>query len=277
MSGINVKFEGQWGNQAMQYCIAKILSHKTGIRYDPPASFLDKRGNPVVWSGEPLFVPQSTEGVGLDWSPPKRGPTPHLHWIDLDTVDPTKPIAGYFQRYELLQPFKYAIREKWLNIPADRHVATDPEAVYIHVRRTDFVDIGGGQAPDTTRQCSATTMDEYAACLKQFPDARRVVLVTDNLWDPFLSQFNRFGLPWMAQSDAWDIDFLTLASCKWLLISQSTFSWWAGFLGRAEKIVAPVFPGTYWGNGLGAIGADREEFPNLHPSDEPERWTWVTE
>jgi len=277
MNGIDVRFDGRIGNQCMQYVVGKILALRTGVRYDPPASFVDGKRKPVIWSGEPLFTMKPTPGKSIATLPSTRRNYAHVHWANLDALEIASPIEGYFQRYELIREYKDRIRNEWLKIPDDRFLPTDPDAVYIHVRRTDFVDIGGGRAPDTTRQCAAATLDEYAACLKHFPDAKRLVLVTDDITDAFLLRFVAFGLPVIIQSLAWDIDFLTLASCRWLLISQSTFSWWAGFLGRAEKIVCPVFGGSYWGNGLGAIGADRAEYPNLLVSDEPGRWVWVTE
>lgn len=88
-------------------------------------------------------------------------------------------------------------------------------------------------------------------------------------------------MPWTCELLPWDVDFLTLASARWVILSQSTYSWLAAFLGRAEKVICSVKPGTFWGNGVGLQGSQMgpggRDFPNLFVDDEPGRWVWVTE
>ena len=73
-------------------------------------------------------------------------------------------------------------------------------------------------------------------------------------------------------SEAWDQDFLTLASCRKLIISNSTFSWWAGFLGKSARVVCPLFAGTLWDKGR----TSRDELNLVVDDDPPGRWTFVT-
>lgn len=271
---IAVRFMGQLGNQLCQYAIGRILSVRTGQAYCPPSQWLDKRGRPVKWTLDPpLFMPQFAFG-----SRPK-GTCQVVsvnHWFDMDSIDPNLPIHvmhGYFQRYELFKPYKDQIRNDWLRL-SHPPVETDPEAVYVHVRRTDYVP-HVDNPNDPTRHCLSSSINDYAKCLEHFPDAKRLVIVTDDPKDPFHREFDKFGLPWTVSGQAWDADFLTLASCRWLVICQSTFSWWAGFLGQAEKIVCPVPPGTFWHYGIGLTGPAAPDYPNLYVDDEPERWTWT--
>ena len=273
---IQMQFCGQWGNQLFQYVLAKILAERTGLAYQPPPEFCRKDGQPVSWSGPPLFRMTPTPGRVLQADPADWQIIDATHWVDLDEIKGDRPVLlrGFFQRYSLYQPWKDQIKNDWLRIPPERFAETDPEAVVIHVRRTDYVDIGGGKAPDTTRQERATTEDEFARCLQEFPDARRLVLVSD---DPNAAAAMKWPLPFTIAGAPWDRDFLTLASARQLIISCSTFSWWAGWLGRAAKIVTPVFDGTYWARGIGAAGPDRPLIPNLYPDDEAGRWVWLTE
>jgi hypothetical protein len=126
--------------------------------------------------------------------------------------------------------------------------------------------------------CLASSIDEYRSCLSHFPDAKRLVIVTDDPNDPFHREFDQLGLPWTISGLTWDQDFLLLASCRWMIMSQSTYSWWAGFLGRAERIVCPLFPGTHWHLGKDLIGAPvTHDVPNLIVDDEPGRWIWVSQ
>jgi hypothetical protein len=69
-----------------------------------------------------------------------------------------------------------------------------------------------------------------------------------------------------------------MASARKLLMSQSTFSWWAGWLGRAERIVCPLFAPSHWHFGSKLYGPPDPgalDFPNLIVDDEP-RWEFVS-
>jgi hypothetical protein len=275
---IQLRFIGQFGNQLFQYCFARIVACRTGLGFTPPDAFLTKNGKPVVWSGTPLFQLARCGGELR-----RRGADLLIaagNHYDLDTlghdVRRVRIRTGYFQRYELYRPYKEQIRTDWLRLQVPL-IATDPEAVYVHVRRADYVP-GVGNPNDPRRHALATTIDEYAACLKHFDDAKRLVLCTDDPHDPFLHEFHRLGLPFSLSGGTWDQDLLLLLSADNLLICQSTYSWWAGFLGRARKIVCPLSRGTLWWFGATeGQGPTKPDHPNLIVDDEPDRWTWVTQ
>jgi hypothetical protein len=202
------------------------------------------------------------------------------HWFDLQGIEHATRITcrlGYYQRYEYYRPHVDEIRNDWLRLQVP-FIDTDPGAVYVHVRRRDYLPTP--ERPVTSRQQPlAATIDEYAAGLRHFPDAKTLMLCTDDPRDPFLHQFSRFGLPVTINGGTWDQDLLTLLSAENLLICQSTYSWFAGFLGRAQRIVCPVFAGTHWRLGLdaGIAGPPTNgDFPSLCVDDDP-RWTWVKE
>ena len=264
---ISTKFVGQIGNNLCQFVIGKLLADKTGLQYRAPRYFVDKRRRPVTWSQSPLLVPEGAAGRVATGRPQDIYAN---HWIDLDGIDPDRPVNihyGYFQRYELMKPYKERIRTEWLKLRTS-FLDTDDDAVYVHVRRTDYVN----RPPHMGH-----SIDEYGSCLNEFPDAKRIVVVTDGPNDPFISEFGRFGKPWEINLKPWDVDWLTLMSCRSMVMSQSTFSWWAAFLGRAEKIVCPMFPGTFWHSGMESHGITGQEFPNLCVDDEPDRWIWKTD
>jgi hypothetical protein len=278
-----MQFAGQFGNQLHQYLTAKCIAEKTGLAYTPPAEFKTKNGNPVKWSGVPLFTMTPTPGRRVTDGIPQ---VVHcIQWYDLDSLDADRPIIireGFFQRYELLRPWKGRIRHDWLRFGRP-FVDIDPDTIAIHVRRTDylFIDDAGTQPPDPTCNGCVTSPEEYGRCLEQFPNAKRVVFVTDDNNDPFIPALGKYlGLPWSINGGTWDNDFLLLASARNVIISQSTFSWWAAWLGRCEKIVCPCFEGSFWRYGLGLIGPPvpgAKDFPNLYPTDEQDRWVWLTE
>jgi hypothetical protein len=265
---ISTRFIGQLGNQLVIYTIGKILSEKTGQRYQPMRKWLDKKGRPVKWNGPELFSPTPSPGKTAQGKPQEVYIT---HWFDYDSIDSDLPINvvhGYFQRFELFRDYTDKIRNEWLKIQRP-FVDTDDDSVYIHCRRTDYV----GGNPDI--QGESHTIEHFAKCLDHFHDAKKMVVVTDNPNDPWLHEFHKLGKPWTISGLTWDDDFMLLASCKNMIMSQSTYSWWAGFLGRAEKIVCPMFEGTFWHNGVGLYGPASPDYPNLYVDIEPERWIWV--
>ena len=164
------------------------------------------------------------------------------------------------------------IRNDWLRLQTP-FVKTDPDAVYVHIRRQDYC------PPRNTREAGiATTLDELAQCLTYFPDAKRMVVCTDATRDPWHQELHKIGMPWSMSGGAWDQDLLVLLSCDNLLMCQSTYSWWAGFLGRAQRIVCPLSPNTLWWYGKQSGSPPTQgDYPNLIVDDEPERWIWVNE
>lgn len=270
---ITANLIGQWFNQVTTYCVAKILAEKTGQCYMPPADWVDKQGRPVSWLDKPLFLPQPTCGRRVE-GPPQVIRTDH--YVDLDSFDPSRPIKIehlYGQNYQMLKPYKVWIK-RWLKPTSPFNYFAIHDAVYIHVRRTDYVSTEKNPL-QANRQCISTSIEEYAKCLKHFPDAKRLVVVTDDPRDPFLQEFHKLGLPWKVAGGTWDSDWWLLLTCKQMIMSQSTYSWWAGFLGEAVKIVCPMFPNTLWHMGMKDPKSTR--FPNLVVDDEPGRWVWVTE
>jgi len=270
---IQYRLIGQAANQIIQHWTGLIIADKSGLQYSPCRDFIaDKHSKPVKWTGEPLFELKPSAGRVLAGNPHV---VDALQYIDFDQVcDGKKPIAVrqlYAQTFSLFRDYKDHIRDDWFHIPKHRYVETDEDAVYIHARRTDYCEYHPDFV-DPSNQGAATTIDEFAECLKCFPDAKRIVVCTDDPRDEFLQEFRQFGLPWEIHGRQWDEDFLLMASCRNLLISQSTFSWLAGFLGRPEKIVCPCFPGSFWHKGLTDI-----RYPNLYVDDEGDRWEWVSQ
>ncbi len=265
---ISVDFYAQLGNQFFQYCMGKIVAKRTGQKFVPPERWKNKAGRPMSVK----IVPPPTTTVGRA----VPGVPQEIHtanWVDLGDIKPNRPVhlRGYFQRYELLQPWKQSIRNDWLRLQLSP-LEILPGTVCVHVRRTDC--LGDELNPD--RQCQATTLDEYAHALRAFSDIDELLLVSDDYGDPFLAEFKKFGYPVRHNNGTLDLDFWAMASCDKLLISQSTFSWWAGFLGRATQIVCPISRSSFWGRGVGLMGrGDGGDYPNLYPYDEPERWKWV--
>jgi len=74
----------------------------------------------------------------------------------------------------------------------------------------------------------------YMEALKKFPD-KKVVVITDNIKKAKLE----FQEDFYYTSNSPILDFYLLTKAKYLIMSNSTFSWWGAWLSRAQT-VAPL-------------------------------------
>jgi len=134
-------------------------------------------------------------------------------------------LQGYFQRYEYYRPYKQLIRTRWL--PPLPSVAAAPDAgdLVMHVRRKDYIAYGW-----------AASFSYYQSALDRH-NFKRLVLVTDDPQGPFFLRFRSYR-PIFFRGNAQE-SFAFMARAKRLVISQSSFSWWAAFLSEAESVVMP--------------------------------------
>ena len=157
----------------------------------------------------------------------------------------------YFEnlRPRLLEEFQPAAsltrldREIWSRI-------NDVNAVCLHVRRGDYV-----SHPVYSKQLKVQSADYYNACLAEMADRLEdphIFVFSD---DPAWARENIRGdapITFMDKNDGSSdyIDLYLMSHCRHFITANSTFSWWAAWLGKnPDKIViAPPIWG-YDGSG----------------------------
>jgi len=213
---VEVRYIGQLGNNLFQYCLGRIIAEKLGfkLKADPINGFpsTGKNIDGHNWSSYPT---QILEG----------------HQVDLQAVleDRTKRkiiLKGFFQRYEYYRDYKSAIRNDWLLTDINIPDQIDPNDVVIHVRRGDYLN-----------HRYALPLSYYESALKKIK-YNKVFIVTDDPGDPFIARFKPHNAIIHKGSMLEDFKFIMLF--KKIILSESSFSWWAAFLSGAEEICSPV-------------------------------------
>lgn len=237
---IQVIYKGRLGNQLFQYCFGRILAEELGYKLEscPLEGFPGTAeqitglefsdGSPMLFSG--IDRPDLNE---LLRNPPGRR----------IIVNAYCQIYGYYNCY--LDRICH-----WLRLAEyDRaDFLSDAETLVIHVRLGDYL---GGRW--------TLTPESYLQCIESIPH-RSLVIVTDSPRSNFLSHFLPFQ-PEIVSGEPLDA-FKWMLNASKLVLSQSTFGWWAAILSNAE-VWMPETPASIWSRRSGI---------NLRVHDNP-RWT----
>jgi hypothetical protein len=211
---IEVHYKGQLGNRLFQYCFSRIVAEELGFS---------------------LAAEDITGFLGT--LEPVRGETfdaPLIQIVDEEIVDLPRLLAdhsprkiwirAYLQRAEYYTPFRHRIR-RWLWSPpsAERPGADD---LVLTIRLADFVWMGRVLAPDYY----------FDVCKRH--GRGRVWIVTDQPGNPYLAQFDVLEPMYFNAEPLEQFNFLR--SANHLVLSASTFHWWAAYLSDAATIYFPV-------------------------------------
>lgn len=244
---VQVSYMGALGNQLFQFVLGRIIAESLGFSLQAEAI--------------PGFA--ATAGFSADGSKPVEPDEIHQgQIIDLNALLLRREprvicLQGYFQRYEYYRPYKHLIRTQWLPPLPSVAAAPDVGDLVMHVRRKDYIAYGW-----------AASFSYYQTALDQ-QDFKRLVLVTDDTHDPFFLRFRRYRPIFFEGND--QESFAFMAHANKLVISQSSFSWWAAFLSEAESVVMPKPSYGIWAEPDVDLAIDDEPRFTLLESHEPYR------
>ncbi len=209
---IQVRYKGRLGNQLFQYCFGRILAEQLGYRLDaePVEGFSGTcekvsgtehdESNPLIFSG--------------------------VEYPDIEQLLRERPnrriiINAYLQRYAYYAHHLEKIR-KWLRLTNydRRDFSAGPDSLTIHIRLGDYL------------KCHWTLAPEYYIQQIETIPHQSLVIVTDSPDSTFLEQFTQYQ-PRIVHG-AILADFKWLLNAQRLVLSQSTFGWWAALLSDAE-------------------------------------------
>lgn len=232
---VEVKYTGRLGNNLFQYCFGRILALRLGykLKADPIQGFSNTK----------------KEVGGFDYSPyPEQvllssQPKIKRNRIDIDAICKDRSnrkivVDGYFQRYEHYKPYKDLIRNDWLWIKVQSSENINKDDIVVHIRRGDYI---------LRKQALPFSYYEQALQAAKFD---RLFICADFPDDPFLKLFNKYKPIIHHTPDQPLKDFKFMTSFNKIVLSTSTFSWWASFLSNAAEVYTPQPSFGYWNENL---------------------------
>jgi len=235
-----VRMSGRLGNQLFQYAFGRALEIRTGV----PVVYDDSRIQPMLRDWFPGIMARF--GSRMRWSHAGlrridvRGKA-DKYLPQLFTETPAY-ITGYFAnehyfvdisdtlRRELALPWPVDLRERYAGLLSriDR-----PGSVMVGTRRTDFLRIRWTVGPHYYPRA----MDYMRA---HVPGCRFFVFGDDAAWcERTFGRIPDAEVVGCVQPPWWQLQLM--GRCRHAIIPNSTFNWWAAWLGLADSgiVVAP--------------------------------------
>ena len=277
---ITLRYKGFFANQLYQYAVARLIADRLGygircyrkawcrLDFDPCELLpgMRERLQPRQPSLDSLFpgpmakfrrvVAQVSRGR---WSNVAKLYTGHS--INIEEVvterSPQILLSGYFEDYANYKPYKQEIRALYqFSRPLQRRRADD-WAIHLRFDTSKELQKWAAQGDGVPLQRDTALRDYYLRLLEHL-DMGQLHIVTNRPDHPYVDRFAKYR-PMVISGSTLD-DFHALASFPNIVMSPSTFSWWAAWLSRARRVVFPPF--RFWRHShqqAGALFVDDEE------------------
>lgn len=273
---------GQWGNRIGEYVVARAVAEELdyGLQICP-----------VMLQDNYMHGSVFPNVVGLDYNVDAVKDLPLLRWSGhrypvSEILAEQRPrvlhFDGYpFRNYEIIRSHKDDIRTNWLKTDESclghAHQKPTVEDVVVHLRA--YHGCGKDELPQQDI-LTASFVDLPFEYYEHVLEDMRTRRPWQKLWvcsrcgedDPTFKHLQReYGAVLAPETDSpWPtgtLDWLFLKHAHRLVMSQSTYAWWAAFLGDAVEIHYPLV-GDWWGHSprhtLYPVEESRYVFHDLH-------------
>lgn len=219
-----VKFNpwGRMGNRMFQYAFGYLLANQKGV--------------PLYTEGLPNFniAPTPYSIIETPCIETIHYGNNHVNYEELLKYDKNIVINSFVQKALYYKAFRNKLRTAFNIIPKQ---IINSNKLVLHIRETDYKDIG-----------CFLGYENYKKLIDQI-GLNEVIVVTDNSNCDTVQMLLKDGCTLNTQGyvDKFDTvsddramnDFYTLLYSENIAISQSSFSWWAAFLGFHKKVYFP--------------------------------------
>lgn len=259
----NELYNGQGlGNQLWNYAVTRVLADRLncefsilgrerfkGKRFMTVDFGVELRGGSSPEGGPPTTLPIGITKYYRERRENLRQTTTDVSRTDPDllVIRPGTKFDGNCQSVNYLDGYRDELRT-WITINKNHSQPTDENTCLIHIRGGDFAGL-------KNVFLRAEYYLQAMTCIRQQHPGVNFSCVTDQpeLVHALLPDIEIIGASLALETDSDKathhrggpvaIDFSLLAQAKYLIIPNSSFSWWAAYLNpRAEIVVAP----KYW-------------------------------
>jgi Glycosyl transferase family 11 len=247
---VEVVFSGRLGNNLFQYVLGRIIAEHLGLELNcttlyqgdlsvgnraldvgPQASFQELNHHfpnaMLHLPGDSVDSPVESYDINedRDWT----GQIINLAGIIGNSRRRRILLSGYFQRFEYFAPYRQDIR-RWLQLaPQPLVCKVSPTDVAINIRRGFDFWVLNWTLP----------MAYYHSALARLHEVGKVYVCGTGIDDQVRASLDRYNPVYY---DASPIEHFAFLQCfKRIIISNSTFAWWAAFLSDAVEIIGPRY------------------------------------
>lgn len=228
---------GHLGNQMFQYAATKSLAikHNRDFVIAPKEVFGKYYYTTLRSNIDDCFNITCSRGITNFPVHEER----HFHFDQETYENPPKEnidLLGFFQSDKWFKHIDAEIKKDFTFKPeyfdpaSEVRNSFDGEVIAIHIRRTDFV---------TNSNHVSQDMSYYEEALKLFPEECEVLIFSDEpKWCKEQPLFSSDRFLVSDTNDAY-IDLCLMTLSDYVVMANSTYSWWGAYLSNAKKIVAP--------------------------------------
>ena len=227
---ISAQLQGNLGNQLWQYAVCRGVAERLGVPFHIPRAFQGHTLFPALSLGEPQEDIETVFYENGHWHVQQYDP----RVLRGDVIKDGTRLVGLFQSERYLWDIGRERLSQWFStegLPNTEHLTTLANTCIINFRGGDYVGKSEVFLPKTYFQRAV----EY---VKRVDSGVKFVVVTD---DEKTARTFFPNYPIVTPGPA--LSFALVSHAPYLIIANSSFSWWASWLNdTARVVVAP----RYW-------------------------------
>jgi hypothetical protein len=205
--------KGRLGNAMFQISAGYALARKLGVPFAINYKLSD-------WQGQHY---KDTVFANID-STEEEGTPYYEPWFSYSKIPLTDGLRldGYFQSSKYFAEYKEEIKNLFVlpEVPAP-----EKGTVGVHIRRGDYL---------TMTDIHPVSSDEWYRKAIESTGLQNVIACTEPADIPYVE-----GCGYKVNKGSELEDIVLLSKCDALVMSNSSYSWWAAFLGNHKKVIAP--------------------------------------